>query len=327
MVEPTQRDVDHDLDASRRLFERARVGEVAPIEPRRPQRLLLALDGSAQDLPSLALASGLGERFGCTTVLVDARELPGAGREETDEQGVAAADLARQWSTVLEAAPVEALPKPSGDSFQQILDSMDQARPDLLIVPSPFGRDLEAVGPDSTGTVIDVLLARSPVPLLVVRQPFTPQGPLFGQVQMLLGSENEAAPAAAAWAAGLVAPGGQLQLVLALEAEFYENVSVLLQVIDPTLDISPEELANALAHTHARLHRGLQKVAVSLGFRYQLRVERQGQPAAPVIADEALPSAAHPLIVLPLERSDRASQGRIHDRIRFSPHPLLVVPG
>lgn len=33
----------------------------------------------------------------------------------------------------------------------------------------------------------------------------------------------------------------------------------------------------------------------------------------------------HPLVVLALERRDHGSQGHVHDRIRHSPHPVLIV--
>lgn len=308
MVEPSQRTVDHDIEASMDLFRRAQVGEVAPIEPRKPRRVLLVLDGSNQDEPARAFARHFTDRFHSRISVLDARETPAAN------------ELAERTAAELNA---EALSKPSGESFQQILDGIEQSSCELAIVPCPYGRDLEAVGSDSTGTVIDVLLARSPVPLLVVRRPYVPEKEPFHRVFLVLIGENRAAPAAAAWATALVGVSGRFELMLVLEEEFYENVRELMQTVAPGVDVTPEALSHALEKTHVRLHRGLQKAAAQAGFRYGMHTLREDEPAAVGLDDES----GHPLLVLPLERGDHASEGHVHERIRHTPNPVLVVPG
>jgi hypothetical protein len=307
VVEPSKRQVDESVEESMDLFERAKVGTVAPVEPRRPQELLLVLDGSSQDGLAVAIARNLHQRLGPAVQVLDARE--------TDSPD----DLAERIAESLGAA---ALAKPAGTSFEQILDATESSGADLVIVPCPYQRDLESVGPDSAGTVIDVLAARSPVPLLVVRRPFEPQGDLFSRAQIVLTRENEAAPAAAAWAVGLAAPGAALRLVLVLEEEFYENLKALMPSIAPGVEVSHDALSNALAKTHVRLHRSLQKAAAEGGFGYQLVIERHGEAGSVFPTDES-PEA---LVVLPLERADHASQGFVQEQIRLSAHPLLVVP-
>lgn len=307
MFEPTQRDVDHDLEASMDLFKRAQVGEVAAVRPRRPENLLLVLDGSNQDETAAIFARQLRDRFGCGLTVMDARE-----RVESNE-------LAEQAAKMLGAT---AVPKSKGDSFQQILDATAESKCDLLIVPCPYGRELESVGPDSTGTVIDVLLARSPVPLLVVREPFVPADDLFHRVLVILLGENEAAPLAAEWAAGLVALSGRFELVLVIEEEFYENVRELIRAIDPTLDVSPDTLAHALERIQMRLHSSLQKAAAAEGFQYKMHVHRAGEPE--VAATDA--ASRRSLHVLPLERGDHASRGYVHDHVRRTFNPVMIVP-
>jgi hypothetical protein len=288
------------------LFSRARVGSVVAVEPRRPKRVLLALDGSSQDPFGIAIASQFRERFGCELAVVDARE------------GEVANDLAAQAAKALGA---HAEPKTSSDSFTQILAATDHSKCDLLITPCPYGRDLEAVGPDSAGTVIDVLLARSPVPILVVRKPYEPQEDLFHQIVMILTAENEAAPDAAAWATGLIAPKGLFHLVLVLEREMYENIAALMQSIAPEMEVSIDSLAHALARNYMRLHRGLQKAAAHEHFEYKLKLQVEGE-AGPIAAEDA---PRPTLRVLALERSDHVSEGTVGARIRQSLHPVLVV--
>jgi hypothetical protein len=227
-------------------------------------------------------------------------------------------DLAAQ---VAQSLGGRAEPKTSDDNFAQILAAMEHSKCDLLITPCPYGRDLEAVGPDSAGTVIDVLLARSPVPVLVVRKPYEPQGDLFRQIVMILTAENEVAPDAAAWAAGLIAPRGVFHLVLVLEREMYENIHALMQSIAPEMDVSIDSLSHALARNYMRLHRGLQKAAAQGGFEYKLNLQVEGE-AGPIAAEDAHRPT---LRVLALERSDHVSQGSVQARIRQSLHPVLVV--
>lgn len=306
MVEPTRRNLDRAFEESMDLFSRAQVGSVAPIDPRRPRKVLLALDGSSQDPFGIAIAKQFRERFGCEVAVVDARE------------GDVSNDLAAQVAQSLDASTE---PKTWDDSFSQILAAVEHSGCDLLITPCPYGRDLEAVGPDSAGTVIDVLLARSPVPVLVVRRPYEPQGQLFRQVVMILTAENEAAPDAAAWAAGLIASRGTLHLVLVLEREMYENIHALMQSIAPEMDVSIDSLSHALARNYMRLHRGLQKAAAQGGFEYKLKLQVEGE-AGPIASEDA----PHPTLrLLALERSDHVSQGSVQARISQSLHPVLVV--
>lgn len=306
MAQPTRSDLDQAVEESMNLFRRARVSSVPSIQPRRPRGVLLALDGSAQDTLGIAMARKFRERFHCSLTVVDARE-----------------DAAtNQWATTtadsLAATPV---PKATGDSYEQILASVEQSQCDLLVVPSPFGRDLESVGPDSVGTVIDVLLARSPVPILVVREPYQPEGELFRHVRMILTGENEVAGSAAAWATGLIGSPGVFQLVLLLERETCENMQALMQSIAPDVEVNADSLSQALATTHVRLHRGLQEVAAQGGYQYQLKLLVEGQSGPPATDEEDV----RELVVLALERGDHASQGGAQSRIRRSLSSVLVV--
>lgn len=305
-MEPTRRSLDRAVEKSMDLFSRAKVGTVAAVEACHPKSVLLALDGSSQDAFGIAIARQFRERFGCRLAVVDARE------GETQD------DLAEEVAKSLDGQAEATEPD---DSFTQILSAVESSNCDLLITPCPYGRDLETVGPDSTGTVIDVLLARSPVPILVVRRPFEPQGDLFHQIVMTLTAENEAAPDAAAWAAGLIAPQGKFHLVLELEREMHQNVAALMQAIAPEVDISIDSLSHALARNYMRLHRGLQKTAVEGGFSYKLKLEVEGE-AEPIAKEDA---SRPTLRVLALERHDHVSQGNVQSRIRQSLHPVLVV--
>ena len=133
--------------------------------PSPPASVLVVLDGSGQDACSVPLAAHLKARFGCELAVADARE--------TD----AAADACERAAADLSAAP---MPRTEGESYEQILAAVDRSGCDLLITPCPFGREPESVGPHSAGLTTDMLLARCPVPMLVVRQPFPVAPPAAG---------------------------------------------------------------------------------------------------------------------------------------------------
>ncbi len=307
MVEPTKREVDQALDSSMKMFARVQLGEVAPIQPRSIERILLALDGSTQDVTATAIAQALAGRFSAEVSVL-----------------AVCPDAARVAAQAVQKMGAGAIVPPSGDkdSFEEILATIESRKSDLALTPCPFGRDFEKIGPDSAGTVVDVLVARSPVPLLVVREPHEVEEVPFRRAALTLVGENEAAPDAAAWAATLVAPGGHFELVLVLEEEFHENVSRLLESMEPHAEPTSEELSAALRKAHVRLHRALQKSASQAGFDYSLSVQPEDEAREFLHQDFASLS----LIVVALERPHHVSQGYASHCIRHSRQPVLVVP-
>lgn len=308
MFEPTEREVDRDVHDSIDMFTRAMVPGTVELAPRTPQKLLVALDGSSQDETALAIAAGLKKQFSSAVCVMDARD-------SADSNELAETAARKYGATVL--------PKGTGDAFDQILEAVKQHNSSLVIVPCPFGRNIDNVGDDSTGTVIDVLLSRCPVPLLVVRQPWSPAEPPFQRVILSFAAENDAAPRAAEWALALTPKGGHLQLMLVVDEEAVENMRALLQNLDKQMDIDRQKFGEALQKSFIPLHRALQQATRSTGTPYELAVRQEGH----LPAEELTRDPRHPLLVLGLERADHLSQGYVHDRIRYSANAVLVVPG
>lgn len=305
MVEPTKREVDEALSSSMQMFERVQLGEVAPLEPRKVERILLALDGSSQDATAAQVAAALGKRFAAEVSVL-------ALCDDCDAAAVRA----------VQAIGSAAILTPGdGDAFDEILAAAEAADADLLLAPCPFGRDFEQIGPDSAGTVVDVLIARSKVPVLVVREPHQFAEVPFRRAALSLVGENAAAVDAAAWASTLVAPGGHFELLLVLEEEFHQNVARLLEIAEKSEPTS-EELSSALKKTHVRLHRRLQMSAAAAGFDYSLSVQPEAEARAYLRQD----FSALSLIVVALERPHHISQGYASHAVRHSRQPVLVVP-
>jgi hypothetical protein len=306
MFEPTEHDVNEAVRQSMNMFERARVGDVAATEPRQPRKVLLVLDGSSQDDMSIAVARALHDRFECEVDVVDAQE---TSTDTTQAEAAARLFFGR------------ALSKSTGESFEQILTAISTTAPDLTIVPCPFGRDLASIGSDSTGTVIDVLLARAPCSLLVIRQPEAKAAKYFQRVLLLLNGRNRATDSAASWAVGMSVEAGELTLKLDLSQQTCDDIQQLVQTANPEIALSSEQLKDAMQKPYLSLHQALHAAADGLGLRYRLEVNCAEQDET----FEWASSEAGTLAVVGLDRSDPMSQGRVRDRIRGTSHCILVA--
>lgn len=304
-------DLDRQVDASMRLFERAHVGSADAMTPIRPSRVLLALDGSTQDATSAATAKSMREHFNTETIVLDARE--SAGPTPTSE-------LATDTAAGISGA--RAIARPDGEAFDAILAALKTHTVDLVIVPSPFGRSFEKVGEDSVGTVIDVLLSRCGTPMWVTRRDDQDFDSSRKRVSVLVGSECDVESRAAAWAFGLAGPGADVSLNLIVEKEHFENIRSIVEAMQPGETLDADKLSDALIQTHQKLHGAMSKTAHELGLGYHM-LPQTGELSPP----NPLNKAMKQLLVIPLEVDDRFTQGFVHDRIRRSPHPVLVVPG
>lgn len=309
MAESESSDLDRDVDASMRMFERSQIGPAATITPIKPARVLLVLDGSGQDDASIAAASFLRDKFNVETLILDARDPTAEGE-----------DLAP--TRVNEVSGSRPIRRKSDDSYDAILEALKEHSVDLVIVPCPFGRSFENVGVDSAGTVIDVLLSRCATPLLVIRRDDQRLRDCVGLVSMIVGSECDVEGRGAAWAFGLAEPKATVTLNLVIDHEQFENIRSIIEAIQPDASLDAETFGDALTKTHQAIHGAMAKTAGELGVSYHLRPQA-GEVAPP----NPLNDHTKMLLVMPLEVDDRFGQGFVQDRIRRSPHPVLVVPG
>lgn len=312
MNEPTQSQVDSDLQTSMDLFERADVGVTQAIPQKRPGHVLLVLDGSTQDAAAVSLAIRMKARLSCQLTwafvpTADSSTLASDHREMLNEA------TAKETSTNVSK---------ENDTANQILQVVTESAADMLIVPCPFGRDFEEIGEDSTGTVIDLLAARCKIPFIAIRRPDIVDVDPTGHVRLILTGENAAAELAASFAAGLVQPDGKLELLLLVEVSFYQNFRQAMHAIDPSKVVTYEDLEHALARQYGRLHASLQHTADEVGFAYELLIRNEEDETSVTPEDPV----SHPAVmVLGAERGDHDSLGEIRDFIRRCPHAVLVA--
>lgn len=313
VFEPEDGTLDRDVDASMRMFERSQVGPAPLIHGIMPSRVLLVLDGSPQDITSIDAANYLAERFELETFVLH----PIESKESANDQD---ATLAKSVADSMKGA--KEIESPEGDAYDTILTVIGQNEIDLVILPSPFGRSFENVGVDSIGTVLDVLLARCPVPILVIRREDQTLQACVQRVSMVVGGECDVEHRAAGWIFGLAGESANLALNLVVEKEEFENLRSIIEAIKPGETVTEQQVSDALAKSHQVIHGAMAKTAGNKGMGYELK---------PVAGEVAPPNPLNDhvkqLLVMPLEVDDRFGQGFVHDRIRRSPHPVLVVPG
>ena len=307
--DPRTSDLERNVEESMRMFERSKVGQAVTIQPVHPSRVLWVVDGSDQDQTSLAAAKHLRDKFNVEILVLDARD----ASSSTD-------DHAPRWAKEVSGArPIQGS---EGEAYEKIISALANHDVDLLIVPCPFGRSFEHVGTDSAGTVIDVLLARSTKPILVIRRGDQLLGECSKRVAVVLGSECDMANRAAAWAFGLAEDDATVTLNLVIEKEHFENIRSIIEALHPEQELEPKQFSEALAKAHQAIHREMAKTAAERQLSYHL-LPQAGEKAPP----NSLAAAEKMLLIMPLEVDDRFGQGFVQDRIRRSPHPVLVVPG
>ena len=303
-------DLEREVDASMRMFEKSKVGPAAAIVPIKPSRVLLILDGSPQDESSIDAACHLRSEFDVETLVLDARN---KSEDDQTDLSIAAAEK------VSGARPIK---RAEGDSYDAILAAIDQHEVDLVVLPCPFARSFEHVGADSAGTVIDVLLARCKRPMLVIRRADQRLGECVQKISMVVGGECELETRGAGWVFGLAGKGATVTLNLVVEKEQYENIRSIVEALTPEANFDTEQFRDALTKTHQAIHDSMSKTAAQTKTSYRL-LPQAGEFAPPNLMTES----SKMLLVMPLEVDDRFGQGFVQDRIRRSPHPVLVVPG
>ena len=312
MSNPEPNEVDRGVDASMRMFEKSKVGDAASLGPIKPSRVLLVLDGSPHDETGIDAAKYLRETFNVETLLLDGREQRGK-----EPLGDITSSLVERVSG---SRPI-ARPESDGDSHDIILAALAAHSVDLVVLPCPFGREFESIGTDSAGTVIDVMLSRCPQPMLVIRRDDQVLRDCVAWISVIVGGECDVEGKAACWAFGLSGKSGVVTLNLVVEKEQYENIRSIVEALSPEKKLDPQAFTEAMTRTHLSLHGAMAKTAKELDRTYHLKPQA-GEVAPP----NPLKNNEKMLLVLPLEVDDRYGQGFVQDRIRRSPHPVLVVP-
>ncbi|MFQ5837905.1 MAG: hypothetical protein ACE5HJ_03890 [Thermoplasmata archaeon] len=233
-MELGRRDVERIVEEQVEAFEEALLGKVDLGEPRL-KTILLALDRSNQDDMVMGLGSELSRRYSAALVVT------GGFPDDLEEE--ARSYLSEAIRRLLkERVDATALWAPGEESFEKILWARQESEADMLVLPAPYFRDIESLGEDSVGTNLDVLLARSQVPLLVVRDPGLDPAAVLAHIHLAIFDDSLLSKGAAEWAL-LLAKGGRMDALALVEEEF---VGMVEEALAPEA-ISDEDIGKRFA--------------------------------------------------------------------------------
>lgn len=206
----------------------------------------------------------------------------------------------------------------------EILESIRKHQADLVVLPTPFGRDFQALREESLGSVIDLLLIEAPCPVLCARTDLDAAGVQAALRDILIPVHVPVAEAisAVSWAAGLLRSGGNLGLLAVIDREALEEARRLLGSTAAAKALSNEALMRAVTDEMGGLTAAVQKLGTERGLGVQVMV-KEG-PAAETIVAEAN-RQARLLIVPAVRRHTAPAFHRAVDMILGSRGPVMFV--
>ncbi len=313
-------DTDADLRESMSAFEAALEAREVRIEEPAIERVLMALDQSNQDATVEAIAVEIVRRHDASLHVVYAYE---GERDEASERYLEERcdELAKRLEAN-ERVTVQAAHSTQKKSFEKILEVGERERCDLILVCSPYLDDLRVLGRESVGTNLDMLLYRSKVPVLVVREPLDDVAEALEHVLLPVTFHDEENVKAAGWALRLVAASGGVRLLIVADAQVLESASHLLGGDVDARELDEGTLRGLENKEHAGLIAALQRHAAhhDLGCHVSFRV---GEPV-PVVAGVAKERPCVIVTGCPQKRVVTGYQ-QVLALIRESSRPVLVV--
>lgn len=214
---------DHDdLKEQMAKFAAARIDDPVALQPARVGKVVAVHDGTDQDAVVDALAAAIAGRCAAQHERLD-----------VDARGDGALDAMLAIGT-------------AGD---------------MLVVPSPFGRDYQAIGQQTLSTVVDLLLARSDASICVARAPLDDAAHAVAHPIVGMQIDRHRKVPATALALALAQGGGELLLLSTVDPHAgVRDEELIGRHLDPA-DLSPEVLAGLASARAGALTAALQRHA------------------------------------------------------------------
>lgn len=194
---------------------------------------------------------------------------------------------------------------------------------DLLVLPIPFGADIDELGEASLGQLADQILVDT-LPILAVRQAMKEPDlrKCLQHVVVPLSPENRRVVEVLSWACRLLPESGQLTIVEIANAELRAEASHLREPSEPSGFTASERVSRVLTRHFAGSIAAIQKRSTELGFALQV-FSTSGQFVESTLAHlEAAPG-----LVMVAGTGDRRSDSYHHetDLLLASQYPILIV--
>lgn len=305
-----------DLNQSLGAFEGAISGKKIEVKRVGAKRVLLAVDGSNQDPTAIALTQAIARAQGAKVYVV--RGSDGELEPEAREQParVAAELRAAPGPVEAEAVSVNA-PGPA----QQILSAAERCQAELIVAPAPYLRDVGLLGDESLSSPIDLLLAESSTPVLLVRHPVEVPEACFRRILLPLTVHLAGAGKVASWAFALLAPGGQLEVHAVADQRALEQALEVVQ--SGGQPVAGSELLRAEERHVGSVIAAVQRHGKGSGANVVAEVE-VGR-AYKRLLEHVHSAPCLSVVGLPTERAQAAYHFAV-DLALGSRYPVLVVP-
>ncbi|MBM4068825.1 MAG: universal stress protein [Planctomycetes bacterium] len=232
---------------------------------------------------------------------------------------------ARTWATAMAAragCPVHE--QRGAASASEILQACRKHQAGLLVVPVPFGQDIQELRDESLGSIIDMLLQESVCPLLCVRELMDEAAVQLALNDILLPIHggDETCARAASWALHFLAEQGQLQLLAVADQDVLDEARELLGDAIAASASEPDALSRAMTQEVASVVGAVQRRGNEAGLTVSVDV-KVGRFVS-VVLDEA---NQRPHLLVTGASKDRTSPTfhRATDLILGAKYPVLVV--
>ncbi len=277
-----------DISESMGLFEAALRPDEITLESPRIETVLVAVDGSNQTATTEAL-------------------------------GRAAADILEARIVSMDAPPQD---QDARETVQGILAEADRHGAGLLVVDAPFGEDIGALEMQSLGSVVDILLEESSLPLLIARHELgDAKATLRNPVLVVDWSPRLQGPPAA-MAAALAHAGGEVLMIAVPEPVVLEGIRRLLGD-EEGKRLTDELVSRAEVRLSGSLVAAMNKLADQEGFRVRFQV-RSGSSLVNAVTD-AMGTTERVLIVGHGDHDGGHGLQHARELILASRGPVLAV--
>ncbi|GJL72461.1 MAG: hypothetical protein NMNS01_16600 [Nitrosomonas sp.] len=236
---------DHDIHENVEEFRAALKAQEPKLRNPTIERVLLAVDQSNQGRTSERFASVFARTNKARILLIYAYE--GVRNSECEKYLAARAQALTEADIELEPLDEPIRTEHGLRSFEQILQTAETKECDLIVVPAPYLDDYVKLGCESVGVNLDILMSRSNVPLLVVRDPKIDPEESLKTVFLLVTPHSNSADIPAAWALKLAKSEGILHCVAVADPS---ELKELGEIRD--LDIAEIDLKIAAGLTHPK---------------------------------------------------------------------------
>jgi hypothetical protein len=275
---------DKNLQEQMAQFEAARITAPVSLQPQAIGKIVAVHDGTDQNATVTALAKAMAERV--------AVELVTLAPQLTDGHDVLPELLAAAGSG------------------------------DVLVLPSPFGRDYQAEGQISLSTVVDVLLAKSEASICIARAPLSDAMHAVCNPLVVLQVNRHRKVQATALALAFAKDGGELLLLSTVDPHVaIRDEELLARNLDPR-DLTPEILAGLATARAAALTAELQRHAGEWDVDPKVHFALGDTIALTLEANENRLG----LLVVGRDRDARSEAAQRARRLLLaSPYPVLLV--